>query len=420
MSREKSGHLHCIQADNASAPASEQCPPAPPVSQAPAKEISFKDLAAMTEQEFQVHLARKRFEAAVAPLTDGRPYSLELAEIEIRRIQTDAAISFIEIGKRLLWVKAHLQHGEFGPWLEQHCDITWNFANRCMAVARRLVGKPHLEPVSKLGVRKAYELLAEMDEVAEAELEQEATVFGRTLDEYDRMTARETRAILRQHKEKGAAALEKTKGELDDVTKAFLTAESENDGLRKQLADLRYSQRGLDEDATLAHLAKLEREAFKALKVPAVFLRGLTYEALTPKIRIAIRGFWDQAIETIWAERLNYYDDEWTLGACVSKAELAREQPPISQSMENIESVLHGATSNLSAPEILELINEHDDVPQSLVRIEASLEILRRVHRVDEVPDPVTGEIRYRLSRLVVPERVVQLTAVMPEPAEGD
>ena len=71
---------------------------------------------------------------------------LEDSFISIRTIEIKALIhrtnrNLLEIGQKLIEVKQHLGHGNFGAWLKSEFDWSQDTAERCMNVAKNL---PHI------------------------------------------------------------------------------------------------------------------------------------------------------------------------------------------------------------------------------------------------------------------------------------
>ena len=84
-------------------------------------------------------------------------------EILIYKQQT--AQNIIEIGKRLIEVKASLAHGEWGKWLEEKVDFRNETASRFMKVARECA---NLTSISNMGTGKIFALLDIPQEEREA------------------------------------------------------------------------------------------------------------------------------------------------------------------------------------------------------------------------------------------------------------
>ena len=122
----------------------------------------------------------------------------------IRFYQQRTAEACLELGKRLLLLKEASLHGEFMPRLEL-LGVDHTAAKRFMSVAAKFSkGAPaHLLQAAN-NQRKLVELLV-LDDSEIAELDEGATVRGISLDDVDRMSARELRAALRESKEEAVA-----------------------------------------------------------------------------------------------------------------------------------------------------------------------------------------------------------------------
>ena len=67
---------------------------------------------------------------------------------EIKALMKRAASDIIEIGQKLIEVKAKLGHGYFGRWLKVEFDWHWNTANNFMRVAEKFTNFVNLENVA--------------------------------------------------------------------------------------------------------------------------------------------------------------------------------------------------------------------------------------------------------------------------------
>lgn len=130
-----------------------------------------------------------------AYFTDDYDYSRTLNEI--RFYQEQAGYSLIEMGKRLLRIKAHEEHGMFMLALEK-LNIARRTANYSMVAARKFA---NVHAHAHLGNDKIRALTV-LDDNEIKELYDKGEIFGMTLDDIDRMTTRELRANLRNQKDK--------------------------------------------------------------------------------------------------------------------------------------------------------------------------------------------------------------------------
>lgn len=125
--------------------------------------------------------------------------SVGALEDGIRFYQQRTAEACMELGTRLVLLKEASLHGEFKPRLEL-LGIDYTAATRFMAVATKFA---KVAPAQLLKAannqRKLVELLV-LDDGEIAGLEDGGTVRGLSLDDVDRMSARELRAALRDAK----------------------------------------------------------------------------------------------------------------------------------------------------------------------------------------------------------------------------
>jgi hypothetical protein len=115
-------------------------------------------------------------------------------------------------GKLLIRAKDSLPHGQWLPWLEEHCpDISERLAQRYMRVARDMPRIDTSNPtrVSDLSLRQALELLAyttkkarrEGIDAAEAKVEKDGPIEQR-LSHYDSMRHQQERIHTRKEKKR--------------------------------------------------------------------------------------------------------------------------------------------------------------------------------------------------------------------------
>lgn len=133
-----------------------------------------------------------------AEFGDGQPYDPYRLINEIRFIGKQAAEGLLEMGKRLILLKEHEQHGRFLEALEQ-ADVHPRAAQRMMQAAIKFTGSK-ASLASHLGTSKLLELMAEEDDELEA-LAEGGSLAGHTLDEIERMTRDDLRAALRKTRE---------------------------------------------------------------------------------------------------------------------------------------------------------------------------------------------------------------------------
>ena len=167
------------------------------------KEVAINENALMQDISAANQLATLQTAAAenVVVLAQQLGYegALSVGALEdgIRFYQQRTAEACMELGKRLVLLKEASLHGEFKPRLEL-LGIDYTAAKRFMAVAAKFSkGAPaHLLKAAN-NQRKLVELLV-LDDGEVAGLEEGGTVRGLSLDDVDRMSARELRAALRE------------------------------------------------------------------------------------------------------------------------------------------------------------------------------------------------------------------------------
>lgn len=153
-------------------------------------------------------------------------YDYQRTVEEIKFYQEQASVSFIEMGKRLLRIKAHEPHGQFLKALNE-LHIEPRTAQRLMLACRKF---SKYDTVSYLGKNKIY-ALSVLDEEEIKELENEKEIFGLTFDDIDRMSTRELRKNLRE-------AREKAKHDRDNLENIIKQKEEKNNELERMVRGL--------------------------------------------------------------------------------------------------------------------------------------------------------------------------------------
>lgn len=131
-----------------------------------------------------------------------RPYDRE-AFINLARDAVGVISGRVSvIGHICIQLRANEPDGTFGQALEA-IGIAPRFAQKCMAAVRKMEGSDARKMLAgRLSSAKLLELISEDDEDLES-LADGGTLAGKTLDEIDRMSTRELRAVLRaERKEK--------------------------------------------------------------------------------------------------------------------------------------------------------------------------------------------------------------------------
>ena len=147
---------------------------------------------------------------------DGEAFDRHFNLGKMQAISTLNAVAQVELGRRLIWHKANLQHGEFLQDLE-FLPFAPRTAAKYMNVARKIEGAnaPARAHLARLGFRKLYELCEELpDAELQKLIETKATDVVGSIDDIDRMSVRELRTALRKErkpKRKLVAAEERVK-----------------------------------------------------------------------------------------------------------------------------------------------------------------------------------------------------------------
>lgn len=139
---------------------------------------------------------------------DGQTYHRERVLAELRFWTGTAAQAWLEMGKRLILIKAHEPHGGFRSALEM-INIHPRTAQRMMLAAQRFMAHPAMarnaDKFLALGTTKILDLCAESDEVIEKLAESQPLLTGLTLDDMARMPRTEMGRALKEEREAGAA-----------------------------------------------------------------------------------------------------------------------------------------------------------------------------------------------------------------------
>lgn len=112
-----------------------------------------------------------------------------------------------ELGKALIVLKEHTEHGRFMEIAEQKLGVKEREARRLMSATKRFATPAMQKAQPKLvglGKSKLLELLVEEDDTL-VELANGGDIGGNTLDDIDRMTRNELRVALREAREDKAA-----------------------------------------------------------------------------------------------------------------------------------------------------------------------------------------------------------------------
>jgi hypothetical protein len=188
---------------------------------------------------------------------DGMVYDIDRMENEIRFWQDQAGTALLEIGKRLIRIKAHEGHGKFLESLDR-LGMAPRSAQYAMLAARKFSNTntcSHLKP-SKIRA------LTVLDEDDIKILESGGAVRGMTLDDIDRMTNRELRENFRKEKQK----LEEEKKARERERKVQEDAIAQKEAKINELdRELRYRLPPTKEQLAEIELQNLNKDFFEAL-----------------------------------------------------------------------------------------------------------------------------------------------------------
>jgi len=213
---------------------------------------------------------------------DGQSYELSRLENEIRFYQEQAGQSLLEMGKRLIRIKAHEEHGQFLSVIER-LGFGVRTAQTAMLAARRF---SNAQSIAHLDTTKLH-ILTVLDEEDVKELGKGGEVKGvGTLDDIERMTTRELREAL--HKER-----DKRKREKEAQERAIAQKEAKINELDQQL---RYQQPPTKEQVAIAELARLDDDYFHELAGAMAALRKavdiLNRAQCVPGVNVQILSDW--------------------------------------------------------------------------------------------------------------------------------
>lgn len=144
------------------------------------------------------------------------PYDTERVIAEAQFYVAQAALSVLELGKRLILLKENTQHGEFGLALAR-IGISPRSAQTYMAATIKICA-PGREVLQQLDRPKLLELVAEADETLDA-LASGGAVAGLTLDDIETMSPSELRRALREDRKRRREEQEATDRLLQDKNK---------------------------------------------------------------------------------------------------------------------------------------------------------------------------------------------------------
>ena len=160
------------------------------------------------------------------------PYDRERVTAELAHYLGQGALSILAAGQRLIQLKEHEPHGEWMGLLER-IGLGHDTAKRMMRAARKFLGGPNGALVPHLNsATKLYEL-ALMDDDDLAELREGGTIAGATLDDIQRMSPSELRAVLRATRKEANEREDAQRERIKKKDAQIEQLESDVDGLRR-------------------------------------------------------------------------------------------------------------------------------------------------------------------------------------------
>ena len=160
------------------------------------------------------------------------PYDRERVTAELAHYLGQGALSILAAGQRLIQLKEHEPHGEWVGLLER-IGLGHETAKRMMRAARKFLGGPNGALVPHLNsATKLYEL-ALMDDDDLAELREGGTIAGATLDDIQRMSPSELRAVLRATRKEANEREDAQRERIKKKDAQIEQLEGDVDGLRR-------------------------------------------------------------------------------------------------------------------------------------------------------------------------------------------
>lgn len=138
---------------------------------------------------------------------NGEAYSEERWIERGRQAVRQTMEGMFELGRALIVLKEHTEHGRFVEIVKTQFGIDKSAAARLMSATQRFATPQMQKAQAKLmdlGKSKLLELLVE-DDVTLVELAEGGDINGHTFDDVDRMTVRELRVALRESRETAEA-----------------------------------------------------------------------------------------------------------------------------------------------------------------------------------------------------------------------
>jgi hypothetical protein len=213
-----------------------------------AVEREIKKRASTSKEIMAVEKMSDDIQTAETLYGDGMPYEIDRIENQIRFFQDQAGSALLEMGKCLIRIKAHEEHGRFMKTLET-LGMAVRSAQYAMLAARKFSNTPTLAHLDSSKV-KALTVLEE-DKIEM--LEKGGDVNGMRLDDIDRMSVSELRKGLREANEKVKKEKSARQKDREVQEEAIAQKEMKINELDQQL---RYQQPPTKEQTALAALQK--------------------------------------------------------------------------------------------------------------------------------------------------------------------
>lgn len=225
-------------------------------------------------------------------LSGGQVFDADAVAMEIAHYGRIAMQAVFEIGKRLLWAKRELGHGQFEVWCGDSLPFTQRTARNYMRASRVLLNHPRLlESAERAGLKKTLALVTHINQVADEhgrDMVDAALAEGHipesplVVDELEHLPYLELKKRLaRRDSELGEAkdTLTKREQELERARTALADAAIDERSLEDQTAE------ELLKELTLAHYAHWKGQHAKLGRLA----RG--FDNLGPATRAKICAF---------------------------------------------------------------------------------------------------------------------------------
>ncbi len=198
-------------------------------------------------------MAKKREEADLSIreidecfLNEGETYNLHICLEKAQIYQEQMASGMIGLGKQLVLIKSHEEHGNFMAAIEQ-LGLAHTSANYAMAAARKFGNS---RTFGNLGSTK-IQVLTVLDDDSIKKLDEGGEVEGvGSLDAIERMTVRELKTALRKEKDERKKEREAQESVID----------TKNSKLNEMEQQLRYQQPPTKADLAGARIEEIQKK----------------------------------------------------------------------------------------------------------------------------------------------------------------